>query len=207
VLAIRLEVPIACWRKGYARELLETEAIPPPATCYGALLAFIGEMDRERHKFARVTSGVVGKPDISTVVRTTWRVKSTKSSPGNGENAKPDFQQLLTGSSVVVWLDSSDEEIHPFLEERIGAAFADPASVSRFGGWSLGESTHLINDAYLLASCAPPADCHVFVTEAAGTTTLPVWVDHIGTSGTRYAVGSIRTIIEAPTKAQLAQIA
>jgi CRISPR-associated protein Cas5t len=207
VLAIQLEVPIACWRKGYARELLETEAIPPPATCYGSLLAFIGEIDRERHKLARVTSGVVGKLEKSTVVRTTWRVKSAHSLPGNGENAKPDFQQLLTGASVVIWLDSSDEEHLPSLEERVAAAFKDPASVSRFGGWSLGESTHLINDAYLLPSCAPPSDCHAFIVETDGTTTLPVWVDHVGTSGTKYAVGTIRSIIEVPRKEQLAQIA
>ena len=206
MLAIRLEVPIACWRKGYARELLETEEVPPPATCYGALLAYVGEMDRERHKLTRVTCGVVGELEQSTVVRTTWRVKSTKSLPGNGENAKPDFQQLLTNASVMIWLDSSDENTEPTLETRIRAAFLDPGSVTRFGGWSLGESTHLVNDAHLLESCKPPDGCRAFMVEEAGTMTLPTWVDHVGTAGTKYAVGTLRTISETPRKEQLAQI-
>jgi CRISPR-associated protein Cas5t len=30
-------VPIACFRKGLAREYLETEPLPSPATCYGFL--------------------------------------------------------------------------------------------------------------------------------------------------------------------------
>jgi CRISPR-associated protein Cas5t len=207
VLAIRLEVPIACWRKGYARELLETEELPPPATCYGALLSFVGETERGRHRLVRITSGIVGTPPQSTVVRTIWRVKSTNSLPGNGENAKPDFQQLLTNATVIIWVDSSNELGSPNLEQRIRAAFLDPASVTRFGGWSLGESTHLINDMHLLGTCAPPVGCRMFLVDPAGDKSLPVWVDHIGTATTRHAVGKMVIGVSAPSLAQLAEIA
>jgi len=43
MLGIRVTVPIACFRKGLAREYLETEPLPPPATCYGFLLSLVGE--------------------------------------------------------------------------------------------------------------------------------------------------------------------
>ena len=32
MLGVRVTVPIACFRKGLAREYLETESLPPPAT-------------------------------------------------------------------------------------------------------------------------------------------------------------------------------
>lgn len=206
MLAIHLTVPVACWRKSHARELLETEPVPPPATCYGALLAFVGERERERHRGARVTGGVIGRPARSTVVRTTWRVKSKGAPPGEGDNAKPDFQQLLSGCEVVIWLDSAEETVHPTLEDRVRQAFASPASIDRFGGWSLGESTHLINDAGLLPDGTPPSACDTFVVDAHGDATLPVWVDHVGTAGTRYAVGAIRALTAPPERAWIPRI-
>ena len=42
MLGIYVSVPVACFRKGLAREFLETEALPPPATCYGFLLSLVG---------------------------------------------------------------------------------------------------------------------------------------------------------------------
>lgn len=205
MLGVRLTVPIACWRKGHARELLESEPVPPPATCYGALLSYVGEHDRARHRGVRITSAIGASPGRSLVVRTTWRVKDSRKAQGHGENAKPDFQQLLIGSEVVIWLDSQAESTTPFLEERVRLAFANPGSVERSGGWSLGESTHLINDAWLLDS-APEGTWTVFIANPQGAITLPVWVDHVGTAGTRYAVGDLRPLDRAPIPAELPTI-
>lgn len=206
MLAIHLTVPVACWRKAHARELLETHEIPPPATCYGALLSLVGESDRERHRGVRVTSGVIGLPERSTVVRTLWRVKSPLLPPGTGDNAKPDFQQLLTQCDVVIWLDGTDELGPLRLEDRVVTAFDRSTEMTRFGGWSLGESTHLINDAWLRRDATPPAECRTFVLDPAGVVTLPVWVDHVGTSATHYAVGSVQSLLAAPQRAQLPMI-
>ena len=41
MLGIYVTVPIASFRKGFAQEYLETEQIPPPATCYGFLLSLV----------------------------------------------------------------------------------------------------------------------------------------------------------------------
>jgi CRISPR-associated protein Cas5t len=206
MLAVHLAVPVACWRKAHARELLETHEIPPPATCYGALLSFVGESDRERHRGVRVTSGLIGIPQRSTVVRTLWRVKSPELPLGTGDNAKPDFQQLLTQADVVIWLDGADELGPQKLEDRVIAAFDRAVDVDRYGGWSLGESTHLVNDAWLLRDATPPAECRTFLLDPIGMMTLPVWVDHVGMSATRYAVGSLRSLLTAPHRSQLPTI-
>src|SRR3989337_831422 len=94
---LHVTVPIACWRKGLAREVLETEEIPPPATCYGFLLSLVGEQDRTRHIGCRVAGGLVGCSRRSVVLRTVWRVK--KKPLGSSGNTRPDYQQLLSGVS------------------------------------------------------------------------------------------------------------
>ena len=54
MLGLCVSVPVACFRKGFAREYLETEMLPPPATCYGFLLSLVGETDRTRHIGCRI---------------------------------------------------------------------------------------------------------------------------------------------------------
>jgi len=200
MLALKITVPIACWRKGYAREFLETERVPPPATCYGALLSLVGEPNRYRHRGCRVTVGYhtpPGRP--SQVLRTIWRVKSAKVAQGNGSNARPDFQQLLTNTTLLIFCDGGEEARGmPSLEDRIRRAMTDPESVTRFGGWCLGESTHLINDVWLLEDGVPDAPSEVFLTDPSGDLTLPIWVDHVGSAGTRYTVGKMERIDQGP---------
>ncbi|ATB51318.1 type I-MYXAN CRISPR-associated protein Cas5/Cmx5/DevS [Corallococcus macrosporus] len=207
MIALELSVPVACWRKGRARELVETEVLPPPATCYGALLSLVGEQDRERHRGCRVTAGVLNAPVISTVLRTFWRSKNLKVAKGNDENAAPDQQQLVIEARLVVWCDSGEEvDSRESLEVRVIRAMLEPGTVTRSGAWSLGESTHLINDAHLLPAGRPPASCRTFLVAPAGALTLPVWVDHVGTRGSRYAVGLLEDVLEAPAVQRLPRI-
>src|SRR5271169_1110293 len=139
MLGVYVTVPVACFRKGLAREYLETEPLPPPATCYGFLLSLVGESSRRRHIGVRVTPMLRGKPTTNVVLRTVWRVKKTPlGSPGN---TRPDYQQLLTGVELVMWLDSSEERAEaPTLEDRASKALDQPRQIDRFGGLSLGES-------------------------------------------------------------------
>jgi CRISPR-associated protein Cas5t len=200
MLGIRVTVPVSCFRKGLAREYLETEPLPPPATCYGFLLSLVGETRRLRHIGCRVTPVLVGRPQQSVVLRTVWRVKKTPlGSPGN---TRPDYQQLLSPVEIICWLDSTGERASagPALEERIRIALTNPASVARFGGLSLGESTHLVDEVQLLEKYLqsrrfrerqPEPRGQVFLRAARGRLTLPVWVDHVGSAGTRYATGDL----------------
>ena len=192
MIALRVSVPIACWRKGHAREYLETEPLPTPATCYGALLSLVGETDGRRHHGARVSAGLTGVPSKSVVVRTLWQIKDRKTPFGTGENAGPDFQELLTNADIVLWLDSSIEPGDgPSLEARVIEALSNPESVDRFGGWSLGESTHLINDVTLIDAGGQPGASRSFLADPDGDLTLPVVVDHVGAAGTVYATGTL----------------
>ncbi len=190
--------PIACFRKGLAREYLETDPLPPPATCYGFLLSLVGEFDRDRHRGARVgctlleddDRGLLTRPSV--VLRTVWRVK--KKPLGSPGNTRPDFQQLHTHTRLIVWLDSSEEPGGgPTLEERVTAALADPASVVRSGGLCLGESTHLVDEVMPWEKARDdgrlPDAAHAFLLHPTGTRTLPVWVDHVGSAGTVYVTG------------------
>ena len=204
MIALELTVPIACWRKGRAREFLESEFLPPPATCYGALLALVGEWDRERHRGCRVSAGLLNSPATSVVLRSLWQIKALKSPQGVGQNAGPDLQQLVLDARLVLWCDSAEEPgPGESLEERVGRALREPWTVERSGGWSLGESTHLINDIRVLPDGHPPGVCHAFLLKPEGDVTLPVWVDHVGSRGTLYAVGQLRPLREAPVAQQL----
>jgi CRISPR-associated protein Cas5t len=190
VLGVYVTVPVACFRKGQAREYLETDQLPPPATCYGFMLALVGETDRRSHVGCRITPMLLNEPATSVVLRTVWRVK--KMPLGSPGNTRPDYQQLLTDVQLVVWLDSSDE-CGLSLENRVRAALGNPAGVSRYGGLSFGESSHMVDDVSLFDRMAArlPKEGRVFLTAPTGRLTLPVWVDHVGSAGTQYATGNL----------------
>ena len=197
MLGIYVSVPVASFRKGLAREFLETEALPPPATCYGFLLSLVGETDRRRHIGCRVTPVLLGHPPTSVVLRTVWRVK--KIPLGSSGNTRPDYQQLLTGVELIIWLDSQGEEstTGPTLETRVSSALSQPATVTRFGGLSFGESTHLVDEVTPVARMIerePDRLQHparAFLLRDRGRLTLPIWVDHVGSAKTRFATGDL----------------
>jgi CRISPR-associated protein Cas5t len=216
MLGVRVTAPVACFRKGLAREYLETEVIPPPSTCYGFLLSLVGEERRVRHVGCRVTPVLLNEPAQSVVLRTIWRVKKTPlGSPGN---TRPDYQQLLSPVELVVWLDSSNEaQEKETLEARVDRALAQPESVNRYGGLCLGESTHLVDEVqplgrYLGSKEHPERKSirgRAFILAGRGRLTLPVWVDHVGSAGTRYATGNLMPdwpIERAPGVADMPQI-
>ena len=203
MFGVYVTVPIACFRRGMAREYLETELIPPPSTCYGFLLSLVGECDRRRHLGCRVTVGIFGTPDVSVVLRTVWRVKKTPL--GSAGNTRPDYQQLLTDVRLIIWLDSSDEpDQKETLETRVRRALSptERGTIERFGGLSLGESTHMVDVVSPVESCleafAQQNNFRLFKTSETGRLTLPVWVDHVGSAGTRYAVGNLERLEIGP---------
>jgi CRISPR-associated protein Cas5t len=171
-----------------------------PGDRYGFLLALVGETDRRRHIGCRVASGLLAAPAVSVVLRTVWRVK--KPPLGAPGNARPDYQQLLTGGTkaapfveLLLWLDSAGEP-GGRLEDRVRAALAPPvgAAVTRFGGLSLGESSHLVDEVSpwdKVKDLYAGKSVRTFRVAPGGRFTFPVWVDHVGSAGTRYATGDL----------------
>ncbi|GBD23897.1 CRISPR-associated protein Cas5 [bacterium HR29] len=182
-----VSVPIASFRSPRAREYLETLPVPPPATVYGMLCSAVGEWDRNAHVGAELAVGVLSQPRLSRVVRTTWSVSDKRFPPGVEGNQRLDFQELLIGVKLAIGVRPGANEGHPKLAERVSQAFADPGSVSRCGGLSLGESTHLVDE---LRPLRPEDVIGVeptwLVPDPAGPLALPVWVDHVGAAGTVY---------------------
>lgn len=207
MLGLKVTVPIACFRKGFAREYWETEVLPPPATCYGFLLSLVGERNRRRHIGVRVCPALLPTsprwcetpeirddrpprwPERSAVLRTLWRIK--KVPLGSRGNSRPDYQELLSGVRLALWLDSKEEDgPAPTLEERVAVALDHPEQINRSGGLSLGESTHLIDEVGRLPS-DERGPMRAYVLHERGRLSLPVWVDHVGSAGTRYVCGDL----------------
>ena len=301
MLGIYVSVPIACFRKGLAREYLETEAIPPPSTCYGFLLSLVGDTDRSRHIGARVGPVMLSQPDLSVVLRTVWRIKSAnawqspkggwhmfsdneqkhfrrwqshamsesllerdssdldqswlqaqewssyvsewlrKGKPeidkesaddvkqrlgkdrakklskwmtdkselvpcqGTGTNSRPDYQQLLSGIELVIWVDSGEETKAdgPNLETRIRDALdkSRRSTIERFGGLSMGESTHLVDEVSVFTA-DQNRNGQSFLLASDGRLTLPVWVDHVGSAKTRFVTGNLELSPLVPPSAE-----
>lgn len=187
-VACFVAVPLAGFRAPHAREYWETLPVPPPSTVYGMLCAAVGEPDRLVHRGAELAIGLVVRPQLTRVLRTLWRVKDAHKPLGLDENKRPDFQELLVGLRLAVHVRRGPTEEAPRpLADRVAAAFADPASVTRFGGLSLGESTHLVDELRPLREAdLPESGVHWLVSDSEGALALPVWADHVGSAGTAY---------------------
>jgi CRISPR-associated protein Cas5t len=116
---------------------------------------------------------------------------------GSSKNTRPDYQQLLTNLRLVIWLDSENEQNQSATLESRVSDMLDPtqrSSVERFGGLSLGESTHLVDEILpisVMKERESKEEIRLFVVNEKGRLTLPVWVDHIGSAKSRYATGDL----------------
>lgn len=186
LLCLYVSVPIAGFRVAQAREYWETYPCPPPSTVYGMLLSLVGEKNRLVHRGAEIALAIISDPSRSIVLRTLWRVKNAKVGPGLGSNKRPDFQEILSDVRLSVWVRQGvNESVTTSLTTRITSAFNTPANVRRFGGLSLGESTHLVDEIRLWRE-ADPVKGLMLLADDRGDLSLPIWPDHIGSQGTRW---------------------
>ncbi len=183
-IGLFISVPVACFRVPRAREYFETFPCPPPSTVYGMLLAMVGEVNRRVHEGAEIAIALLSEPAYSVVLRTLWRVKERGEGPGLGNNRRPDFQELLTDVQLAVWVRAGKRETHETpLVDRVHASLTQPRLIERFGGLSLGESTHLVNEISFLKG--QDKSGRLLVAEEDGDLSLPIWPDHVG-SATRW---------------------
>lgn len=184
-VSLFVSAPVCSFRKGYAREYLETEEMPPPSTIYGFLLALIGEEDRHKYLGTELAYAILTKPELSVVMRTAWRMKNKNVPPGVGQNRRPDFQEILTGVEILVCLKPGK------LADRINKVQTSPRNIKRYGGLSLGESRDLIND--ILWNPDLKQETGQWLTiDSEGEFPLPVWVDHVGSKKTIWRQFSLK---------------
>ena len=178
-IGLFVSIPIASFRIPRAREYFETFPCPPPSTVYGMLLSMVGEVNRRVHEGAEIAIAMLSEPACSIVLRTVWRVKDRGTGMGIGTNRRPDFQELLSDIRLAVWVrQGTTEAAGKPLARRVQDAIDSPRTACRFGGLSLGESTHLVDE---VRGLAENPDCARFlVNDAEGDLAMPVWPDHVG---------------------------
>ncbi|WP_029746065.1 type I-MYXAN CRISPR-associated protein Cas5/Cmx5/DevS [Leptospira kirschneri] len=184
-ICLFVSVPVTCFRAPYARTYAESLPVPAPSTVYGMLLSLVGEKERDTHAGAEIAIALLTEPEHSTVLRKMWRVKSIQSGPGLKENATPDFQELLTGTKLLIWVRNGNEISRITLKERIQSAFENPKTVLRFGSLCLGESTHLVND-IRYATDSDQKPFRILKPAELGEISLPIWPDHVGSFNTKW---------------------
>lgn len=181
-IGLYVSVPVASFRVPRAREYFETFPVPPPATVYGMLLSMIGEVNRRVYEGAEIAVALLSEPAYSVVLRTMWRVKKKEGGLGLGENRRPDFQELLTGISIGVWIrHKANEERKVSLVHQVKQAIENPSKVNRFGGLALGESTHLVNEVSIL-QLIETKSCQILLNDEEGDLSLPIWADHVSST-------------------------
>jgi CRISPR-associated protein Cas5t len=184
VIALSVEVPVASFRESRAKDYIASYPVPPPSSVYGMLLSMVGEVNRHRHCGVRLAMAFHSIPDKSVVLRKIRRFKQEDlNSP---ENSRPDYQEILTEIEMLVWIDASQDKSEPNLSQRIQQGIEDPSSIDRFGSLCLGESSHLVDSIDLLPNKYEGGKLQWLVRDRFGWLTLPYWVDHVGSAGTRW---------------------
>jgi CRISPR-associated protein Cas5t len=91
-------------------------------------------------------------------------------------------------------IDCSEENVGlPTLEQRAREALMYPENINRFGGLCLGESTHLVDEVRLFEGDSTQEGT-TFLLHDRGRLSLPIWVDHVGSEGTRYVIGELKPL-------------
>ena len=183
-IALRVDVPIASFPTSRSREYRETYPVPPPSTVYGMLLSLVGETDRYKHCGIKIAIALLSEPAKSITFRKIRRFKEKKIN--NPQNSRPDFQEILTGIELIVWVATGEDEANPSLCDRIIQAFDNPSSIQRFGALCLGESRDLVNSIDLLTKTDFNDPLQYLIRDEWGYLSLPYWVDHVGSKNTRW---------------------
>lgn len=176
-LSLFVEVPICAFRPRWSREYQDTYAVPPPATVYGMLLSLAGVdwPEKSSHAGVELALALAEEPEKSRVFRKLRRVPQAKADADPLTSRRPDYQDLLLGMKLWVWL--RDAQAQRSLADRVTAAL-DPATrreIWRYGGLSLGESSHLVNE---ISIRTPVGHGRFLCRDPEGYYQLPVWVHH-----------------------------
>ena len=191
-VALKIDVPIASFPTSRSREYRDTYPVPPPSTVYGMLLSLVGETDRYKHCGVKIAIALLSEPAKSVTLRKIRRFKEKEID--HPHNSRPDFQEILTGIELMVWVDRGEDKAKPNLCDRIIRAFTNPSSLNRFGILCLGESRDLVNSVDLINRINFNLPLKYLILDKYGNLTLPYWVDRIGSQDTRWLRYSIEEI-------------
>lgn len=201
---VRVSVPMASFGIPFAREFIESYPFPTPATVYGMMLSYIGEVDRSAYVGSRLAIVVTQLGDPNILLRKIRRVKTKDLN--DGKNSKPEFQTVLTGLEFLVAVGTKGSS----LATRMKQGFAHPGGTSRFGGLSCGESHNLVDEFSLMSQIEVDAylagnDAFYLQPDESGEWAVPVWVDHVGSRHTVWERASFHPF-DGPAQLQMFEI-
>ena len=168
----------SAFRPYESREYQDTYPVPPPSAVFGMLLSLCGVPREEipRHRGVAMSLAVEGAPGRCKVFR---KLRCGKEL----DDIRPDYQDLLIGLRLWVWLADGHDAASPTLCVRVANALSNPRSVARFGGLSLGESSYLVDS--ISEKALPPEELVFLVPDDSGFHSLPVWVHHAANTSLR----------------------
>ena len=164
----------------------KTYPLPPPATVYGMLLSLVGERFRRTHEGVRLALAFRRVPRIATTLRKLSRYKYGVAAKQSTLGNAPDYVETLCNVQFICWIDSSAEKHSGkgTLEERVREALSNPGSIDRYGILCLGLSDDAVDD---ISEINKIEGCWLrLLPDSRGNMELPVWVDHVGSAGTKW---------------------
>jgi len=169
MLWLEVTAPICSFRVPWAREYAESYPVPPPSTVFGMLLSLVGEWNRTQYIGVELALAFAEIPAQSRLLRKIFRYKSKNlKAPCN---SRPDYKVVVTG--VHFWVGIKGK-----LSSTIANAFADPSTVNRANGLSLGENQDLIDS--ISIATEPPQNAIWLVKSNSGSLCLSYWADYTG---------------------------
>ncbi len=177
-ICLFVDVPICAFRPNWSREYQDTFPFPPPATVFGMLLSLAGVDWMEKNDYAgiRLALALEGEPEKTRVFRKLRRVPQANRNADPLTSRRPDWQDLLLWLKLWVWLNDGDSGYSLVDRVRHSLDRRGRSVLKRYGGLSLGESSHLVNEIILKS----PKDKfgRFLASNNQGFYSLPVWVNH-----------------------------
>lgn len=174
-LVIRASVPVVSFRPHLSRDYQDTYPVPPPATVFGMLLSLCGITSEVRSDYRGTELAIM----VDRVRRPSPVLRKLRRDPQSGKHKglagyRPDYHELILG--LRTWIAVRQGEARVDLSDCVRVALERPETLKRYGALSLGESTFLVDE---IAPChSAPQDGIALHPDAAGSLTLPVWVDY-----------------------------
>ena len=142
------------------------------------LLSLCGIERDDKHKYARVHLALAteGEPEVARVFRKLRRVAQSNKNADPLLDRRPDYQDLVLWLKLWVWVNdrAAENSLVTVIKKALDKERC--SSITRFGGLSLGESSHLVDAISLVEHCDGKGN--FLISDEKGTLDLPVWVDH-----------------------------
>jgi CRISPR-associated protein Cas5/DevS len=165
------------------------------------MLLSLGGVDwqfRKNYKGNLLALATQGEYECSRVFRKFRRMPQSNAKADPLASRRPDYQDILTGLKLWVWL--RDRGSANSLTDLVRMAL-DPdrrGQVNRYGGLSLGESSHLIND---ICIREPSGEGRFLCRDKNGYYQFPIWVSHPRSGDSQSRIGRF-SILEPETLAE-----